>query len=68
MDWQKIINEVLEDRKINLTELSKKTGISLPHLCHLRNGKRGKKANPSFEIGLAIVKLHPKSKELMDIK
>jgi len=32
MDWQKIINEVLEDRKINLTELSKKTGISLPHL------------------------------------
>lgn len=67
MDWQKIINEVLEDRKINLTELSKRTGVSLPHLCHLRNGKRGKKANPSFEIGLAIVKLHKNKLELLGL-
>ncbi|RKQ59916.1 hypothetical protein C7457_1704 [Thermovibrio guaymasensis] len=64
MDWKQIIEEVLEYREINQAELARKTGISTVHIHGLATGKR---LHPSFEKGLAIVKLHPDTKKLLEI-
>lgn len=64
MDWKQIIEEVLEHQKMNQAELARKTGISTVHIHGLKTGKR---LHPSFEMGLAIVLLHPNKKQLLKI-
>ena len=64
MDWKRIIKEVLEYREINQAELSRKTGISTVHIHGLKTGKR---KEPSFSKGLAIINLHPDRNDLLKI-
>ena len=64
MDWKRIIEEVLEYREINQAELAHKTGISTVHIHTLKTGKR---KEPSFSKGLAIINLHPNRNELLKI-
>ena len=62
MDWELIIKEVQAYRKFNLDQLSKEVGASAPYLHHLRKGIR---KSPNFDLGLAIIKLHPNKVELL---
>ena len=62
MDWELIIKEVQEYRELNLKNLSARVGASAPYLHHLRKCIR---KIPSFDIGLAIIKLHPNKVELL---
>jgi transcriptional regulator with XRE-family HTH domain len=62
MDWKQIINDVLEHQKINQAELARVTNSSTPYICQLKNGNR---KSPSFEIGVAIIKLHPRKKDFL---
>ncbi|AYP68966.1 hypothetical protein [Acinetobacter phage vB_AbaM_IME284] len=64
MDWKQIIDEVQEHHDFNQADLSRKTGVSTPHICALKKGTR---KMPSFDIGLAIIKLHPNAKKLLGI-
>lgn len=64
IDWEEVIDDVLLFQKINQAELSRKTGVSTPHICALKKGTR---KMPSFDIGLAIIKLHPNAKKLLGI-
>jgi hypothetical protein len=62
MDWKIIVSEVMQYKKINQGELAKRVEASDTYISHLKNGKRD---SPSFDIGLAIVKLHPRKRELL---
>lgn len=62
LDWKLIITEVQEDQDLNQAELSRKTKISTPYICALKSGKR---KEPSFTKGLAILRLHPNKKEYL---
>ena len=62
LDWKLIITEVQDCHDVNQVELSKKTGISKEHICALKSGKR---KEPSFTKGLAILRLHPNKEEYL---
>lgn len=62
MDWKIIVSEVLEYNNLNQVELSKKSGVSAPHICAL---KRGTRTMPSFDVGLSILRFHPNKKEYL---
>lgn len=62
MDWKIIVSEVMEHKKLKQGELAEKANASDTYISHLKNGKRN---CPSFDIGLAIIKLHPRKRELL---
>ena len=62
LDWKVIITEVQEHQDLNQAELSRKTGISTVHIHGLKTGKR---KEPSFTKGLAILRLHPNKKDYL---
>ncbi|WVH13587.1 transcriptional regulator [Acinetobacter phage vB_AbaM_fThrA] len=64
VDWPKIIDEVFKYNNISQHQLGNMTGISTAYIQWLREGVR---KNPSFEMGMAIINLHPNKKELLEI-
>ena len=52
------MNQIRKEKGITLTEISKKTGISIGYLSHLENGTR---KNPSIEMMDKISKVLGKS-------
>lgn len=63
MNWIEIITKVLEYREINQKQLAKEAGISNSHLTNIM---KGRSKELGFTKGLAVIKLHPNYKELLD--
>lgn len=63
MNWTKIIKEVLKHQKFSQYRLAKEVGISNGHLTNIM---KGRSKELGFTKGLAIIKLHPNYKELLD--
>lgn len=62
LDWKAVITEVQDYQGLNQAELSRKTKISTPYICALKSGKR---KEPCFTKGLALVLLHPNKEEYL---
>ncbi len=62
MDWQIIVKEVIEDRHITYAALARECGIKKGWMHELVHGRI---QNPSFEKGVAILRLYPKKKEII---
>lgn len=62
LDWKVIIKEVQDHQNLNQAELSRKTDISTVHIHGLKTGKR---KEPSFTKGWAILRLHPNKEEYL---
>ena len=62
MDWKVIIHEIIQLTGMNLTEMHKKTGLSITYLYRLKSGSI---KEPTFDKAMIILGQHPNKEKYL---
>ena len=62
MDWKVIIQEIIQLTGMNLTEMHKKTGLSITYLYRLKSGSI---KEPTFDKAMIILGQHPNKEKYL---